>query len=66
MVAQDHNVLLIEHDSMYILLMLERIVLKEEVECQKREKEYDRQGKTGVVQANVGQKVTFLTSLTSS
>ena len=35
MEAQGHNVLLIEHDSQYVCLMLERVVLQEEIEVQK-------------------------------
>ena len=38
MEAEGHNVLLIEQDAMHVHMMLERIVLKEEIDCQKREK----------------------------
>ena len=38
MEAQGHNVLLIEQDAFFVHLMLERIVLKEEIERQKRDK----------------------------
>ena len=36
--AQGHNVLLIEQDAFFVHLMPERIVLKEEIERQKRDK----------------------------
>ena len=38
MEAEGHNVLLVEQDAMHVHMMLERIVLKEEIDCQKREK----------------------------
>ena len=38
MEAQGHNVLLIEQDAWHVHLMLERIVLKEEIEHQRSDK----------------------------
>ena len=38
MEAEGHKVLFIEQDDMHVHMMLERIVLKEEIDCQKREK----------------------------
>ena len=38
MEAEGHNVLLIDQDAMLVHIMLEQIVLKEEIDRQKREK----------------------------